>query len=413
MNGTEKDLRDGFLGQTVLRAVRNLRRIIALCLVVALATAAYVMLVEKRWEATAVAMVPGTGTTGLPILSGLLGAGTGNSGLGGLASQLVGMSGTSAETDLMVVQQVLTSRTVMERLILEYDLVRRYRTISMEKTLTKLNSRVSVSLTPEGFFVVAAQGSSREEAAAMAMDLIDYANDELSRLVTSRARRGRIEAEKALEEAADSLESAQARMEVFREGSGLNFPEEQGAAAVTVFESIETELVLAEADLAGYAGGVSSRNEAYLQVARRISYLKEALQSRLTTGDSLSVFPGMALFPGYIREYDRLYMELETRRAVYLLVRQELETLRLDEVKESPTLEVVVPPAPEHLRAYPRRARTVILYTGLAFMLALLWMGVITYVDRLMADGTRGPFWRDVLGGIRSQLLPGCRRRQL
>jgi len=413
MNGTERELRDSFLGQTILRAVRNLRRIVVFCLVVAVASAVYVMLVGKRWEATAVAMVPGTGTTSLPVLSGLVGAGATNTGLGGLASQLIGMTGTSAETDLMVVQQVLTSRTIMERLILEYDLVRRYRTVSIEKTLTKLNHRVSVTLTPEGFFVVSAQGSSREEAASMVMDLIDYANDELSSLVTSRARRGRIEAEKALAEAADSLESAQARMEAFREESGLNFPEEQGAAAVTVFESIETELVMAEAELAGYAGGVSSRNEAYLQVARRISYLKEALQSRLTTGDSLSVFPGMALFPAYIREYDRLYMELETRRAIYLLVRQELETLRLDEVKESPTLEVVVAPAPEHLRAYPRRARTVILYTGLAFMLALLWMAVLTYVDRLMTDGSRGPFWREVLGGIRGQLLPGSRRRQL
>jgi capsule polysaccharide export protein KpsE/RkpR len=280
----------------------------------------------------------------------------------------------------------------------------------MEKALDKLEKRFSVVLTPEGFFVISVQGSTREEAASMVMDVISYANEELSHLVTSRARRGRIEAEATLAEAADSLEAAQIRMEAFRARSGLSFPEEQGAAAVLVFQTLETELALAEAELAGYAGGVSYRNPAYAQVLQRIDYLRGILQNRLNEGDTLSVFPGMSLFPSYIREYEQLYQELETRRAIYLLIRQELEMLRLDEVRESPTIEIVVPPSPEFLRVYPKRGRTVLLFTFIAFLLAILWIALLTYFRRLMADERTGPFWREVMDGSKRQL--SLRRRR-
>jgi uncharacterized protein involved in exopolysaccharide biosynthesis len=118
----------------------------------------------------------------------------------------------------------------------------------------------------------------------------------------------------------------------------------------------------------------------------------------------------MSLFPSYIREYEVLYQELETRRAIYLLVRQELEMLRLDEVKESPTIEIVVPPSPEFLRAYPKRGRTVIVFTFVAFILSILWIAVVTYFRRLMADGNTGSYWREVISGLKGQLHSKRRR---
>ncbi len=412
MNGKEHNISRSFLGQSILGVVANLRKIVVFCFIVALATATWMMLVEQRWEASAIAMVPGARTASLGGLSGIGMAGISAAGLDDLAAQFSGLAGTSAETDISVVQQVLSSRTVMERVILEYGLIRRYKSVSMERALKKLGERVSVLLSPEGFFVVSAQGSTREEAAAMVMDLIGYANEELALLVTSRARRGRIEAEISLAEAADSLESAQARMEAFRALSGMSFPEEQGAGAIEVFQIIETELMLAEAELAGYAGGVSSRSPAYLQALQKIEYLRGVLENRLSTGDSLSAFPGMSMLPSYIREYESLFLELETRRAIYILIRQELEMLRLDEVKESPTLEILVPPSPEFLRVYPKRARTLIIFTLTAFMLSMLWIAVLTYFGRLMSSEGTGRFLREVISGTRKQLFPGRRNRK-
>ena len=119
MNGKEIDISRSFLGQSILGVVANLRKIVVFCFIVALATATWMMLVEQRWEASAIAMVPGSRTASLGGLSGIGMAGISAAGLGDLAAQFSGLAGTSAETDISVVQQVLSSRTVMERVILK------------------------------------------------------------------------------------------------------------------------------------------------------------------------------------------------------------------------------------------------------------------------------------------------------
>ena len=399
-----------FLGETLLGVVANLRKIIAFCFVIAVVSAVWMFTRTQRWEATAVAMVPGVQSASFSGLSGIGAAGL-PEGLGDIANQFARIQGTPGGADVTVVQQVLSSRKVMERLILRYDLITRFRAISMERAREKLKQRVSVFLSPEGFFVISAQGRTREEAASMVMDIIRFANEELSSLVTSRARRSRIEAEKSLAAALDSLGAAQIRMEAFRSVTGLSFPEQQGAAAIEVFTTIETELALVEAELAGFAGNVTTLNPAYRQALQKAEYFRSLLEERLTTGDSLSVFPGMALFPAYLREYENLYMELETQRTLYLLLRQELETLKLEEVRESPTLEIIVPPSPEFLRVFPKRGRTVIIFTFLAFMVAILWLMVLTYVRRLMSDDSTGSFWREVIRRTSLQLSLGRRSR--
>jgi len=397
-----------FLGETLLGVVANLRKIIAFCFVIAIVSTLWMFSRTQRWEASAIAMVPGVQSTSISGLSGIGAAGL-PEGLGDIADQFARIQGTPGGVDITVAQQVLSSRKVMERLILRYDLITRFRAVSMERAREKLKQRVSIFLSPEGFFVISAQGRTREEAASMVMDIIRFANEELSTLVTSRARRSRIEAEKSLAAALDSLGAAQLRMEAFRSATGLSFPEQQGIAAIEVFTTIETELALVEAELAGFAGNVTTLNPAYRQALQTAEYLRSLLEGRLTTGDSLSVFPGMASFPAYLREYENLYMELETQRTLYLLLRQELETLKLEEVRDSPTLEIIVPPSPEFLRVFPKRGRTVIIFTFLAFIVAVLWIMVLTYVRRLMSNDSTGPFWKEVIRRTRLQL--SLRRR--
>jgi len=192
-----------FLGETLLGVVANLRKIIAFCFVIAIVSTLWMFSRTQRWEASAIAMVPGVQSTSISGLSGIGAAGL-PEGLGDIADQFARIQGTPGGVDITVAQQVLSSRKVMERLILRYDLITRFRAVSMERAREKLKQRVSIFLSPEGFFVISAQGRTREEAASMVMDIIRFANEELSTLVTSRARRSRIEAEKSLAAALES-----------------------------------------------------------------------------------------------------------------------------------------------------------------------------------------------------------------
>ncbi|PIE52652.1 hypothetical protein CSA37_05320 [Candidatus Fermentibacteria bacterium] len=404
MSTNSKPFQHKFSGRIITRTAENLRRIMIVCFITAVLSSVWALTRTPRWGAWAAAIVPGSTSSSLASYAGALGLGDAVDAVGSLSGGILPQAGG---VDVTLAVQVLGSRRIQERIILNYDLIERYKAVSMERALKRFQEQSSVSLSPEGIIFVTAQGQSRTEAAAMVNDIIEYANQELSTLVTSRSRRSRIETEEAVALALDSLEAARAEMQEFRTRTGLVFPEQQASSMMDAMAAIESELVTAGALLEGIRGTLSSRNATYAQASAQYSYLENALLVRTEGGDSLSVFPAMDSIPGYLSEYEALLLEVETRSALYLLLREQLETLKIDEARESPTIEVIVPPVPEYLRAYPKRTVMVLLYTGIVFVLCLLWMVFVTWWESLTQEEETGPFIQDTLRRIRQQVLFG------
>lgn len=406
---TEKPLSGKFTGRVLKRVAQNLRRILVICLIVAVFGSVWALTRTPRWSAWAAAIVPGSTASSLSATAGALGLGDAVDAMGSMGSGILPGFGS---VDITLAVQVLGSRRIQERIILKYDLIAEYRSISMERALKKFGERSSVSISPEGVIFITAEGSSRTEAAAMVNDMITFANEELSRLVTSRARRSRIQTEASLLVALDSLQASRASMEEFRARTGLVFPEEQASSMMEAMADIESQMVTAGALLEGISGNLSPRSAMYSQASAQYSYLENALHVRATTGDSLSVFPVMDSIPGYLSEYEALLLEVETRSAVYVLLRSELETLRIEEAKESPTIEIIVPPTPEFLRAYPKRSLMVVTFSVIAFVLCVIWTAFITWLDTLLASPETGPFLRDIFSDVKDQLRLRRRRSE-
>ena len=282
---------------------------------------------------------------------------------------------------------------------------------TMDDAIGEFRKRFSVLLTTEGFFIGSMEADSRETAAAMVNDIIEFSDQQLSTIITSRARRSRLAAEEFLYAAEESLLIAQNRIEQFRTETGLLFPEHQGIQSMDLLGTLETELLLAEAELAGVSGTMSSSGTAYSEIARRVAFLRSSMMDR-AAGDSLSYFPGMDSMPSMLKEYENITIDLETRRAIYLMLRQELESLKLQEAKDSPTIEILVPAVPSALRSYPKRGIMIIKYTAIAFFLSLLWLAVITYAKQLLDDETTGPFWRNVIRTAGNQLFLVRKRKK-
>jgi len=396
----EKSLSEKFTGKVVRQIALNAKRIIILCFIVATLSSVWALTRTPRWGAWAAAIVPGSTSNSLSSVAGALGLGDAVGAAGEIGA---GILPQPAGVDITLATQILGSRRVQERIILKYDLISRYRSVSMERALKKFGEQCSTTLSPEGIIIVTAQGISRTEAASMVNDIIQFANEELSTLVTSRARRSRIQTEYTLSLAHDSLEASRDAMERFRTRTGLVFPEEQASGMMDVMAGIESEMVSAGAVLQGLSGNLSQRSAIYSQANAQYRYLENALRIRSTTGDSLSIFPVMDSMPSYLREYEALVVDIETRSAVYLLLRQELESLRIEESMTSPSIEIIVPPTPEYLRAYPKRAVMVITYTAVAFILCLIWIVFLTWFRSVLDSPDSGPFVRSTFQDVRSQ----------
>ncbi len=391
----------------VIRAIAlNIRKIITVCIVAALATSAYTLLVKKQWASWALLMVPGeqTSSFGLGSLMGMDLSGFG----GGMLEDLLPTQGGG--TDITIVQQVLLSRPVLEQIILKYDLISRLNTSNMERTVEKFTKRVAVTLTPENLLLVSVKAESRTESAAMVQDLIDLSNRQLSLMVTSRARRARIETERSLSVAHDSLTAANARLEAFRSETGFLVPE-QGSVMVAVLSEMQRELILAGSELSSISSGVSARSSSWARASARYEYLLEAVSGQITgEGTGLMAFPPLDSLPSMMRSYEELYLEVETRRMVYLLLRQELENLRIEEARESPTIEVLIPPTPAHERVFPRRTTKVLMITALAFLISVGWIITLEWFRSVMRGGS-GTFWRETWQTLVSRLRTRAPRK--
>jgi len=397
---SDKTVSEKFTGRVVKQVAASARSIVVLCFVVAVLSSVWALTRTPRWSAWAAAIVPGSTSSSLSASAGALGLGDAMGVMGALGS---GVLPQPAGIDITLATQILGSRRIQERIILKYDLINRYRANSMEKATKKFGERFSVTLSPEGIIFITAEGRTRTEAAAIVNDIVDFANQELLTLVTSRARRSRIQTESALSLAQDSLEASREAMESFRARTGLIFPEQQASSMMDVMASIESELVSAGAVLQGLSGNLSSRSAIYSQASAQYRYLEDALRVRSSSGDSLSIFPVMDSMPAYMREYENLVVDIETRSAVYLFLRQELENLRIEESKESPTIEIIVPPAPEYLRVYPKRAVMVITHVAVAFILSIVWIVFLTWFRSVLDSPESGPFVKGVLADVRNQ----------
>jgi len=399
-----KSLPASLLGETIAAVAANLRRIVIFCLLVAVASSIYALTRDIWFSSSALVMVPGAGSPagGLEEMAGEFLPQS----VSGLAD--VGMSamGVPSGPDITVSLAVLSSRPVLERLMLETGFMEEHDVdYSTDKAMEKFRTVVSATLTDQGFIELSGMASTREAAALLVSRWISIANEELSQMVTSRARRARIETEKALRLQTDSLAAVQRRMEEFRAETGVYYPETQAEQAVELLAGAELDLISAESELAVLRGSVSPQNPIYREAQRRVSFLRDYLERRLTEGDSLSVFPGMEGMPQMIRRYEELFLEMETRTVTVTLLRQQLEQLKVQELKDSPTLEVMVPPTPRYERTEPYRSKIVLTHTVAAFLLALLWILVLTYLRRIDRDRELSGYWRGVLRKAGRQLL--------
>jgi hypothetical protein len=406
-----ESLKNSLLGEAIETLAVNLRKIALLCLAVAVLSSIYALTRDIWFSSSALVMVPGGASSGLDLeeMAGAILPGA----LSGMADLNMSAMGAPSGPDVTVALAVLGSRPVLESLMLETGFMEEHEIVySTDKALERFRTLVSADLTDEGFIALSGMASSREAAAMLVRRWIDIANEELSHMVTSRARRARIETEKALRLQSDSLEAARQRMADFRSETGIYYPESQAQQAVELLATTEQELVTAESELAAFGGSVSPENALYREAQRRAAFLRGYLEQRLREGDSLSVFPGMEDLPEMIRRYEKLYLELETRTITVSLLRQQLERLKVEELKDSPTLEVMVPPTPRYERSIPYRAKIVVTYTAVAFALSLLWILVLTYVRRIGRDRELGGFWRGVLRQAGRQLFLVRDRRE-
>jgi len=271
-----------------LRLLWEQRRLIArLVLCGFLASTLIALLIPARYESTARLMPPdNTQSGGLAMAAAAISGGAGS--LGNIASDVLGIKSTS---DIFV--GILSSRTVQDKLIQEFDLRKLYGDRRMEDARRNLAERTGISVDRKSQIItITVTDHDPKRAAAMGQAYIEELNRLVADLSTSSARRERMFLEERLKAVNQDLETAEKDFSQFASKNSAIDVKEQGKAMVEAAAILQGQLIAAESELEGLRQIYTDNNVRVRSVRARIDELKHQLDKLGGKGESMTEVSG-------------------------------------------------------------------------------------------------------------------------
>ena len=397
-----------------MRLVWQERRLLArVALYAFLISIVMALLIPVRFESTARLMPPDNqSASSLATAVAAMSSGTG--GLGAVASDVLGLKSTS---DIFV--GILSSRTVQDKLIEQFDLKKLYRHSRMEDTRNDLAEHTGISVDRKSqiiTLVVADHDAKR--AAAMGQAYVAELNRLVAELSTSSARRERIFLEERLQAVNKELESAEKEFSQFSSKNSAIDIKEQGKAMVEAAATLQGQLIAAESELEGLRQIYTDNNVRVRSVRARISELKLQLEKIGGKGEDASapsgqqqdsLYPSIRKLPLLGVRYADLYRTTRVQEAVLEALTKEYELAKVQEAKEIPTVKVLDSPNIPDKKSFPPRTFIVLLGTAMSVAMGTTWIIARRSWEQIDSSDPRKAFAQEVFASVRAS-VPGFAR---
>jgi capsule polysaccharide export protein KpsE/RkpR len=375
-----------------------------------LASALIAFLIPTRYQSTARLMPPDNMQTGgLSMAAAALSGSAGPGGLGNIASDVLGIKSTS---DVFV--GVLSSRTVQDKLIQQFDLRKLYGDRRMEDAGKDLAERTGISVDRKSQIItLAVTDHDPKRAAAMGQAYVEELNRLVAELSTSSARRERIFLEERLKGVNRDLETAEKEFSEFASKNAAIDVKEQGKAMVEAAATLQGQLIAAESEFEGLKQIYTDNNVRVRSVKARIDELKHQLDKLGGKGESATAVsnqPGDSLYPS-IRKlpllgvtYADLYRRTRVQEAVFEALTKEYEMAKVQEVKEIPAIKVLDYPNIPEKKSFPPRLLIIFLGMILSFVAATTWVFGKTTWDHADSNDPRKLLAQEVFTTVRAAI---------
>lgn len=336
-----------------------------------LASALAALLIPARYESTARLMPPDSGPSGSSLAMAAAAMAENSGGLGGLAGELLGLKGNS---DTLV--GILSSRTVQDRLIEEFDLKKRYGNRRMEDARRSLEAHTRISVDRKSQITsIAVTDGNPQRAQAMSQAYVEELNRLVAALSTSSARRERIFLEQRLQAVSRELEAAERDSSEFASRNTAIDIKEQAKAMVDSAALLQGQIIAATSELEGLRQMYTDGNVRVREVRARIGELQRQLEKlggkdEHSSGPSDSpadaLYPSIRTLPLLGVTYADLYRRTMVQEAVFETLTKEYELAKVQEAKETPQIKVLDAANLPESKSFP--PRLAIVFWGTAFV---------------------------------------------
>jgi uncharacterized protein involved in exopolysaccharide biosynthesis len=294
--------------------------------------------------------------------------------LGGASALLGAATGMKNPNELYV--GMLESRTVIDRVIDRFGLMKLYDEEYREDARNKLLKNVEVSSDRKsGIISVAVEDRDPKRAADMANAFVEELKVLVSGLAVTEAAQRRLFFEEQLKNAKDGLGKAENEIRGFMEKTGALQIDSQAKAVIEGIATLRAQIAAREVQLKVLQGYATSQNPDLQRVQEEIRGLKfELAKLEGREGKGFDPLMPTGRMPSVGTDYLRKLREVKYYETLFEILAKQYELARIDEARDSSVIQVIDKAVPPERKVKPRRRLIVLAATFLGFAFGVTYV---------------------------------------
>lgn len=309
----------------------------------------------------------------------------------GLAAQMMGQAGglvalaagagASLKTPGDLYVAIVKSRTVLDRIVDRFDLLKLYGKKFRQDARKKLLARLTIREDRKsGIIVLAVDDRDPKRAADMANAFAEELKALKSGLAVSEAGQRKAFFDGQLVRAKEALTDAEENIKTFQQRTGLFQVDAQARAIIEGIARLRAGIAAKEIEIGVLRSFATERNPD-LQRAEEEARAMRIELSKLETrkGSGFDPIMSSGRVPEIGVEYLRRLRELKYNEVLFELLSKQYELAKLEEAKGSLVIQVIDRAVPPERKHSPKTALIVLLAAGAAFFLCVLYVLLLEY----------------------------------
>ena len=381
--------KDHFINIDLIKLLlKNVKTIVTTFFIVALSAVIFSLILPEYYRAQTT-ILPPIEESGLINFSALI---------SDLPLNALGLGSVPDQSSLFLA--TLKSRTIMEAVVRKFDLMEQYKKKNMEEAVKALRKNVSTNLDDEGTITFSAiirtpwfpflNKSKRDDARELARDMTNFFIDELDRvnrqLKTERASNTRMFIEKRYQENIADLHRADEAYKNYQIQNGTVALPEQTKATIAAASEIKAQIISKEVEIGVLQRSVGSTHSGLLKVQNELMELQKKYDEFMSqqTNPELYVdnneiqkkdlFLPLNNLPDLELQYVRLYREVVLQETIMKFLLPQYEQAKIQEVKDTPSLQVLDEAVTPIKKYKPKRAVIVAFFGFLSLIMSSIYI---------------------------------------
>jgi uncharacterized protein involved in exopolysaccharide biosynthesis len=284
--------------------------------------------------------------------------------------------------------EMLKSRTITDRVIDKFDLMKLYKVKYRQDARRKLLKETNVKVDRKsGLITISVEDKDPGRAAQMANAFVDELKNLTKGLAITEASQRRLFFEEQLKDVKIALERSEEELKGFGEKTGAIKVDEQAKAIIESIAQLRAQIAAKEVELKVMRTYSTPNNPDLQRAEEALRGLKiELAKLERKGGTNPDPLLPAGRLPEIGTDYMRRLRDLKFNETLYELLTKQYELAKLDEARDAVVIQVMDKAVPPEKKTKPKRRQMVMIATITGFFFSVFAAFFMEYKEKAYSD---------------------------